>query len=228
MSGKDRRPNRRCGLASALSGLASNSGLTASGPFLPCPPPGQMSGDGANPPGMPDGSWSQISTCSAMAMASSTSMPTYRALKLGVTEEQLDRPEISSPPIDERRFGPPHGSHRRQDQGRSRGVPVETVQVEDDSPYQAIIDTAESKGADLIVMSSHGRRGVSALILGSETTKVLTHCKILTVVRDGAQRPNCRRFSSLARSAAIASLVAKISLALAQPSLLIRYSQRIY
>jgi hypothetical protein len=48
-----------------------------------------------------------------------------------------------------------------------------------------------------------------------------------TAARDGAQRPNCRRFSSLARSAAIASLVAKISMALAQPSLLIRYSQRI-
>jgi nucleotide-binding universal stress UspA family protein len=65
---------------------------------------------------------------------------------------------------------------------KSAGVPVETVQVEDDSPYQAIIDTAESKGADLIVMSSHGRRGVSALILGSETAKVLTHCKIPVLV----------------------------------------------
>ena len=65
---------------------------------------------------------------------------------------------------------------------KAAGVPVETVQVEDDSPYQAIIETAESKGADLIVMSSHGRRGVSALILGSETAKVLTHCKIPVLV----------------------------------------------
>ena len=65
---------------------------------------------------------------------------------------------------------------------KAAGVPVETVQVEDDRPYQAIIDTATSKGADLIVMSSHGRKGISALILGSETAKVLTHCKIPVLV----------------------------------------------
>ncbi len=65
---------------------------------------------------------------------------------------------------------------------KAAGVPVETVQVEDDSPYQSIIDTAELKGADLIVMSSHGRKGISALILGSETAKVLTHCKIPVLV----------------------------------------------
>ena len=39
-------------------------------------------------------------------------------------------------------------------------------------------DTATSKGCDPIVMASHGRHGVSALVLGSETVKVLTHCKI--------------------------------------------------
>ncbi len=65
---------------------------------------------------------------------------------------------------------------------KAAGVQVETVQVEDDSPYQSIIDTAELKGADLIVMSSHGRKGISALILGSETAKVLTHCKIPVLV----------------------------------------------
>ena len=65
---------------------------------------------------------------------------------------------------------------------KAAGVPVETVQVEDDRPYQAIIDTATSKGADLIVMSSHGRKGISALLLGSETAKVLTHCKIPVLV----------------------------------------------
>ncbi|VFU09424.1 Universal stress protein [Methylocella tundrae] len=62
------------------------------------------------------------------------------------------------------------------------GVPVETLQVEDDRPYQAIIDTAASKGADLIIMASHGRKGISALILGSETSKVLTHCKVPVLV----------------------------------------------
>lgn len=58
---------------------------------------------------------------------------------------------------------------------KAAGVPCETIQVEHDHPYQAIIETAASKGCDLIAMASHGRRGISALVLGSETTKVLTH-----------------------------------------------------
>jgi len=58
---------------------------------------------------------------------------------------------------------------------KAAGVTCETVQVEHDHPYEAIIETAASKGCDLIAMASHGRRGISALVLGSETTKVLTH-----------------------------------------------------
>ena len=65
---------------------------------------------------------------------------------------------------------------------QAANVSCETVQIEDDHPYQAIIDTATSKGCDLIVMASHGRHGVSALVLGSETVKVLTHCKIPVLV----------------------------------------------
>lgn len=42
-------------------------------------------------------------------------------------------------------------------------------------PWEAIIEHAKRQGSDLIVMASHGRRGVSALLLGSETQKVLTH-----------------------------------------------------
>jgi nucleotide-binding universal stress UspA family protein len=49
-------------------------------------------------------------------------------------------------------------------------------------PWAAIIETATAHGCDLIVMASHGRKGVSALVLGSETTKVLTHTKIPTLV----------------------------------------------
>jgi hypothetical protein len=49
-------------------------------------------------------------------------------------------------------------------------------------PGLAIIDTAESKGCDLIVMASHGRHGISAIVLGSETVKVLTHSKIPVLV----------------------------------------------
>jgi nucleotide-binding universal stress UspA family protein len=62
------------------------------------------------------------------------------------------------------------------------GVTCETVHVVNDYPYQAIIETAQSKGCDLIFMASHGRRGVAALLLGSETTKVLTHSKIPVLV----------------------------------------------
>ncbi len=67
-------------------------------------------------------------------------------------------------------------------QAKAAGVPCETVQVEDEHPYQAIIETAGAKGCDLIAMASHGRRGISVLVLGSVTLKVLTHSKIPTLV----------------------------------------------
>jgi nucleotide-binding universal stress UspA family protein len=65
---------------------------------------------------------------------------------------------------------------------KATGVACNTVHVEHEHPYRAIIDTAGSKGCDLIVMASHGRRGVSAIVLGSETVKVLTHSKIPVLV----------------------------------------------
>jgi nucleotide-binding universal stress UspA family protein len=65
---------------------------------------------------------------------------------------------------------------------KAAGVAIDTVQVEHEHPYQAIIDTAGSKGCDLIVMASHGRRGVAAIVPGSETVKVLTHSKIPALV----------------------------------------------
>jgi nucleotide-binding universal stress UspA family protein len=65
---------------------------------------------------------------------------------------------------------------------KTAGVAAETVKVEAERPYEAIIDTASAKGCDLIVMASHGRTGVAALVLGSETQKVLTHCKIPVLV----------------------------------------------
>jgi nucleotide-binding universal stress UspA family protein len=61
-------------------------------------------------------------------------------------------------------------------------VTCETVHAEHGYPYQAIIDSAGAKGCDLIVMASHGRHGVSAIVLGSETVKVLTHSKIPVLV----------------------------------------------
>ena len=62
------------------------------------------------------------------------------------------------------------------------GVSCETMHVEHDQPYRAIIETAARKSCDLIVMASHGRRGISAIVLGSETVKVLTHSTIPVLV----------------------------------------------
>jgi nucleotide-binding universal stress UspA family protein len=68
------------------------------------------------------------------------------------------------------------------DTAKAMGVACETVHVERQRPYEGIIDTAKSKNCDLIVMASHGRRGISAVVLGSETVKVLTHSKIPVLV----------------------------------------------
>ncbi len=62
------------------------------------------------------------------------------------------------------------------------GVACDTVCETSDHPYEAILKTAEAKGCDLIVMTSHGRKGLAAVLLGSETRKVLTHAKIPVLV----------------------------------------------
>lgn len=62
------------------------------------------------------------------------------------------------------------------------GVPCETVTATDDHPWQAIVQTAQQRDCDLIVMSSHGRRGLQAMLIGSETHRVLTHSAIPVLV----------------------------------------------
>jgi nucleotide-binding universal stress UspA family protein len=62
------------------------------------------------------------------------------------------------------------------------GVPVQGSSVEALHAWEAIIDAAKANQCDLIVMASHGRRGVQALLLGSETQKVLTHSTIPVLV----------------------------------------------
>ena len=68
------------------------------------------------------------------------------------------------------------------DAAKRAGVACDTLHIEHEHVYQAIIDAAASNGGDLIVMASHGRHGVSAVVLGSETVKVLTHSKIPVLV----------------------------------------------
>lgn len=65
---------------------------------------------------------------------------------------------------------------------QAAGVSCSTVAVTSDIPYEAIIETAEKSGCDLIFMASHGRRGISGFLLGSETNKVLTHSKVPVLV----------------------------------------------
>jgi nucleotide-binding universal stress UspA family protein len=62
------------------------------------------------------------------------------------------------------------------------GISCETIQAENGQPHQAIIAAAENRGCDLIVMSSHGRSGLSVLLIGSVTSKVLTQAKIPVLV----------------------------------------------
>jgi nucleotide-binding universal stress UspA family protein len=62
------------------------------------------------------------------------------------------------------------------------GVKCHVHTVEALHPWEAILDHAKAQACDLIVMASHGRRGLSALLLGSETQKVLTHSGIPVLV----------------------------------------------
>jgi nucleotide-binding universal stress UspA family protein len=69
-----------------------------------------------------------------------------------------------------------------KDEANKAGVECEVVQCTSEHPYEEIVKTAESRHCDVIFQASHGRRGVSALIWGSETQKVLTHSKIPVLV----------------------------------------------
>jgi nucleotide-binding universal stress UspA family protein len=61
-------------------------------------------------------------------------------------------------------------------------VKCDTVHVASDQPFKEIVAMAEKKGCDLILMASHGRRGLEGLLLGSETQKVLTHSRVPVLV----------------------------------------------
>lgn len=69
-----------------------------------------------------------------------------------------------------------------QKQCLDAGVDCNAISVTSDVPYEAIVEAAEKSGCDLIFMASHGRRGFSGFLLGSETNKVLTHSKVPVLV----------------------------------------------
>ena len=65
---------------------------------------------------------------------------------------------------------------------RQAGVRFDSAVTEVDTPYKGIIAAAKTHKCDAIFIASHGRRGVSGLLLGSVTHKVLTHCTIPVLV----------------------------------------------
>lgn len=69
-----------------------------------------------------------------------------------------------------------------QCEARELGVPCKIELMHHDQPYRMIIDAARDGDCDLICMTSHGRQGASAGILGSETQKVLTHSQVPVLV----------------------------------------------
>jgi len=62
------------------------------------------------------------------------------------------------------------------------GVPYEGMYLVSIAPWEAILEAAKKKKCDLIFMGSHGRKGLAAVVLGSQTTKVLTHAKVPVLV----------------------------------------------
>jgi nucleotide-binding universal stress UspA family protein len=71
---------------------------------------------------------------------------------------------------------------RASDLAKKADVACATVHVKDQYPAEGIVAAAKEKGCDLIVMASHGRRGIAKLLLGSEATKVLTHSSVPVLI----------------------------------------------
>lgn len=65
---------------------------------------------------------------------------------------------------------------------RQKGVSVRLEHVYAEHPYEAIINAVSRDGCDLVCMASHGRKGIAGLLVGSETSKVLTHSKVPVLV----------------------------------------------
>ena len=68
------------------------------------------------------------------------------------------------------------------DEATAAGLTCSGSTVEALHPWEAILDHAQQNGVDLIVMASHGRRGLNAILLGSETQRVLIHTKLPVLV----------------------------------------------
>ncbi len=65
---------------------------------------------------------------------------------------------------------------------KQMGVPCDTLHMKDQFPAEGIVEAAKQRGSDLVVMASHGRRGVSRLLLGSQANKVVTHSAVPVLI----------------------------------------------
>lgn len=69
-----------------------------------------------------------------------------------------------------------------KDAAKAAGVECDTAVQEDTLPWRGLLAVAERSGCDLIVMSSHGRGGITSALLGSQTARVLSHTKLPVLV----------------------------------------------
>jgi nucleotide-binding universal stress UspA family protein len=69
-----------------------------------------------------------------------------------------------------------------EDRAKAAGVACAIRHVKDQFPAEGILEAAKAQGCDLIVMASHGRRGVSRLLLGSQANRVVTHSEIPVLI----------------------------------------------
>ncbi len=112
----------------------------------------------------------------AKVVGVTVSVPMRRAITSSLSAEMLASISANNSAAIKRSLGAVEAA------AKAAGVPCETLEIEDEHPYQGIINAATKKKADLIVMASHGRRGLSAVILGSETHKVVTHTDIPVLI----------------------------------------------
>jgi nucleotide-binding universal stress UspA family protein/hemerythrin-like domain-containing protein len=82
---------------------------------------------------------------------------------------------------------------------REAGVEHQTLAVASDRPHEAILQAAEARGCDLVVMASHGRRGLRSLVIGSQTQNVLQRASLpVLVLAAGSNLPEWEQIQALA------------------------------
>jgi nucleotide-binding universal stress UspA family protein len=124
-------------------------------------------------------------------------LPTSRGFAFSTLPAFVDRAAISTKRLDEihaviaenaEQYLEHLVSQPQPRDGLSKSVDVDWEYRESDHPHRAILAAAEQLGCDLIVMASHGRKGLEGFLLGSETQKVLTHSTlpVLVVPADSA------------------------------------------